>query len=194
MPGSTRPDINRGDVITADFLNALKNDVVRELRGVTPIEVDTYGNRAVVSFNQPRLVPLTVPFIAQVTGFTSIGSNQWAYDVTEVHLAPTFGQFGVTAVAINNPPSPRSGTAINLAELGHSSESSIVYGVDTNGVDYPPDFNPIPIGGGGTDQTFQQTQYVHIVATLRRLETGNAGIAWVFDRQGTHDGVCPPEE
>jgi hypothetical protein len=74
-----------------------------------------------------------------------------------------------------------SGYGFNLAELANTAtydDDGIIFGVNVQGEGYPPAFIPVGIPEKS-------------VVMLTRLTSNSGQVIYVFDRQGTHDGVCP---
>lgn len=125
------------------------------------------------------------PFLAEITGNTAIAgaTNRFSYEWTEIQVDD------VTAVTMTKKTWQRSGgvgsnPAYNLAEM--MNNATVEAGVDVTLSDYTDaNYNLIPIGGGGTDQTHQVNVPVEI-----RLVFANSLPVYVFDRQNSHDGSC----
>lgn len=80
---------------------------------------------------------------------------------------------------------------INITELAHTPEPDAatpwyVWCVDVHGEDYPAQFWPRPIGGGGTTGTHKVDTVVRITP---RLSAQNVRVL-TFELMGHHDGLC----
>ncbi len=124
----------------------------------------------------------TTEFLARITGNDGdpSNSNQWKYAWTEVELSgnstgdKTGGRSGTTTVDY----------ALNLNEVNHTS--IYAWGVDTNGDDYPEEFDARPIGGGGTSDTHKYD----VVVLMKIVTDTNGDTRYVFEATGSHDGTC----
>ncbi len=115
-------------------------------------------------------------FLAKITGSTSIGTNRYKYDFTEVVLDESYG-FG-------DRSGGRTGTdALNLCEMSNTA-STVGPGVDVAASDYPAGFSMMPIGkaGDGTE--------IDLLVVMFAVKDTDGGLRSVFSMTNTHDGTC----
>jgi hypothetical protein len=147
------------------------------------------------------------PFLAQITsllpmdsislerdnGTTETVDVQWAYlwktisiesvdqdSIVLVDTDPLVTSADISASIDGGLGEIVSGQAFNMAELANKASynaSGVVFGVDVTTAAYPAAFYPIGIAAGN---------FVY----LQKVYSEGAKAIYIFDRQGTHDGLC----
>lgn len=119
-------------------------------------------------------------FLARITGNATLATDRFKYAWNEVAMDGndtadvSSGRSGTTTVDF----------ALNTAEINHTS--TIQYGVDQGGSDYPAGFDRRPIGAAGATDTHD---YDVVVEMTERIDI-NGAVKYTFQLQGTHDGGC----
>ncbi len=113
---------------------------------------------------------------------------RWNYTFREVEFTATTGTYQAKTGG-------RTGTAINLRELSHTTEPGAatpwyVWGVQSHssvfGSTYPAGAAPRPVGGGGTAGTLK----TNFVVNITERTTTEGDTVYTFEAVGSHDGTC----
>ena len=181
------PNQARGVEIRADELTRTREVVnrIRTIRGGPGIDVRQSSHGTVVSLTDSGRGNIASRFLAKLTGHATLASSgsiiyQWAYAWEEVGLdgdadfADGFTRSGTTTTDY----------ALNLIELNH--DATYVWGVDVTHADYPDNFAPRAVGGGGTADTHR----LDIVVEMTQRTDKNGATKYTFSAQGSHDGAC----
>jgi len=115
-------------------------------------------------------------FLAKITGSTSIGTNRYKYDWTEVVLDDTYG--------FADRSNARTGSdALNVCEMSNTA-STVGAGVDVGAADYPTGFSMMPIGKAGDDTL------IDVVVVMFAMRDDAGALRSVFSLANAHDGTC----
>ena len=125
-----------------------------------------------------QLSPVSVVFDAKIISLVArSGHHRFDYDLVEVEILKD----GTARVLDGG----REVTAFNQREIKHTAANA--WNVDLTLADYPTNYNPQPIGGGGTGQTLLSND---IVTVVERTDPDDGDVFYTISEFGTHDGNC----
>jgi hypothetical protein len=142
-----------------------------------PLKIDCNRKKIVrITGNKPlRIVPINIAGVCTKRDVIVA----WTYSGIEEH--PDEGMEAMTWDADGTPKPP----IYNLCELNH--DGPVIFGINMSLSNYPPEFRPRPVDGGGNNNDHKVNRLVE-VWSMTGCDCDNS--IWIMNEMSAHDGDC----
>lgn len=168
-------DIEKGNVITASWLNSVKAAILSDIRGGQGIDITRQGTNVTVALSRPTTVNPVSEFWAKIVDSVSgFHANSYKYGWLEHTrnsasgwVQTTNGRQGTTV----------SGYALNSLEYYNTGTGTQGNSIDHSSTNYPSGYKLLPASGNPIVRMYEES-------------LPDSSLAYSFQYENAEDGAC----